>query len=347
MLRTILPVTLCLVCSIAACKKDKHPSKPVVSNFAGSGTFGFADGAANTAQFKYPTGLAVDVQGNVYVADPFSNRIRKITPTGTVSTFAGSGTPGFVNGSAALAQFDWPYGVACDAQSNVYVAELNGNRIRKITPSGDVSTFAGTGTNGSVDGPGTVAQFSAPTGVACDANGNVYVADQGQNRIRKITPSGFVSTLAGSTLGSNDGTGTAAKFWAPTGIACDAQGNVYVADKSNYRIRKITQAGVVTTLAGSSAGFADGNGTAAQFNGPSGVACDAQGNVYVADNENHKIRKITPTGVVTTYAGSVSGFANGDGTAAQFNAPYGIAVDHGNVFVADYLNSRIRKIILQ
>jgi streptogramin lyase len=255
---------------------------------------------------------------------------------------------GYVNGNGASAQFNWPYGVACDAQGNVYVAELSTCVIRKITPGGDVSTFAGTGTQGYTNGPGTVAQFNAPSGVACDAQGNVYVADQGQHLIRKITPSGVVSTLAGSTTGgADDGTGTAAKFYAPYAVACDAQGNVYVSDRLNYRIRKITQAGVVTTLAGSSRGYADGAGSMAKFEDLRSIACDAQGNLFVADDGNHKIRKITPAGVVTTYAGSVNGYANGDGTVAQFNSPYAVAVDHNTVYVADYLNSRIRKIVLQ
>jgi len=242
-----------------------------------------------------------------------------------------------------------PYGVACDAQNNVYVLEMYNHCIRKITPAGMVSTLAGTGTAGYVDGPGISAKFDNPTGLAIDVNGNLYVADQGQNKIRKVTPSGVVSTLAGSTVGYNDGIGTAAQFHGCYGVACDAQSNVYVADRSNHCIRKITQAGEVATLAGLGApGSEDGNRSEATFNGPTGVAVDAAGNVYVADANNYRIRKITPGGVVSTYAGSVNGFADGVGLMAQFNLPFGVACDRqGNVYVADYLNSKVRKITFQ
>ena len=208
-----------------------------------------------------------------------------------------------------------------------------------------VSTLAGSD-YGFADGTGAAAQFSNPSGVAVDASGMVYVADQANNRIRKITPAGVVSTLAGSSYGFANGTGTAAQFADPLSVAVDAAGMVYVADSGNNRIRKITPAGVVSTLAGSGYGFANGTGTAAQFANPFGVAVDATGTVYVADMYNHRIRKITPAGVVSTLAGSgVDGFANGTGTAAQFAFPRGVAVDAaGTVYVADGNNNRIRKI---
>ncbi len=338
-----------LVLTLFSCRKHKDPAELKVSTYAGSGTFGFADGAAASAQFSYPTSMAIDGEGNLIVADPFNNRVRKITPSGQVSTLAGTGTTGFVNGPGNTAKFNWPYGVACDAAGNVYVADMNNNAIRKITPAGDVSTFAGTGVAGYADGPGIGAKFSYPTGVATDASGNVYVADQGQNMVRKITPSGVVMTMAGGTGGYLDGTGTAAKFNGVFALAIDAAGNVYVADRSNHRIRKVTQAGVVTTFAGTGVtGATDGAAAQATFNGSSGVAIDASGNIYVSDTENHKIRKITPNGMVSTYAGSVAGYAEGLAGSAQFNLPYGVACDHnGNVYVADYMNSRVRKITLQ
>ncbi len=256
-----------------------------VSTLAGSSTDGFADGTGTAAQFKYPIRVAVDASGNVYVADFGNNRIRKITAAGVVSTLAGNGTKGFADGSSTTAQFSSPTGVAVDASGNVYVADTQNHRIRKITAAGVVSTLAGNGTSGFANGSSTTAQFFRPEGVAVDASGNVYVADTGNTRIRKITAGGVVSTLASS--------GTDALFSNPSGVAVDASGNVYVAEHSNNRIRKITTGGVVSTLAGSGTeGFADGSGTDALFSNPNEVAMDASGNVYVADTGNNRIRKI-------------------------------------------------------
>jgi sugar lactone lactonase YvrE len=347
MRKIILPVIFCIACSLAACKKHTHQTRPFVSTIAGNGTWGFADGLSTSAQFAGPIHLAVDAHGNIIVADKYNHRIRKITPAGMVSTLAGNGTAGNVNGPGSVAQFFFPAGVACDGQGNVYVADSRNDLIRKITSTGEVSWFAGSGVPGTTDGPAATARFADPSDIAIDANGNLYVADQGFDRIRKITPAGMVSTLAGGTNGSNDGTGSAAQFASPAGVACDAQGNVYVADWLNHRIRKITPNGVVTTLAGSSRGFADGAGTTAMFDVPQGVGCDGQGNVYVGDAGNNKIRKVTPNGVVTTYAGSTSGFFDGEPTAAQFYGPYGVTVYQGNLIVADFGNGRIRKIVLQ
>ncbi|WP_394351410.1 YDG domain-containing protein, partial [Psychroflexus aurantiacus] len=293
-----------------------------------------------------PLGVAVDASGNVYVADNGNHRIRIITPAGVVSTLAGC-TRGFADGTDSSAQFTRPTGVAIDASGTVYVADYGNHRIRKITPAGEVSTLAGS-TRGFADGTGSSAQFNRPTGVAIDASGTVYVADQSNHRIRKITAAGEVSTLAGSGVaGFADGTGSSAQFRDPFGVAVDASGNVYVGDRANLRIRKVTPAGVVSTLAGSGvSGFADGTGSSAQFRTPTGVAVDASGNVYVADANNHRIRKVTPAGVVSTLAGSgVSGFADGTGSSAQFRFPYGVAVDaSGTVYVADASNHRIRLI---
>ena len=178
--------------------------------------------------------------------------------------------------------------MAVDSSDNLYVADIDNHRIRKITPEGVVSTFAGDGTE---------ARFNNPTGVAVDSSAILYVADAGNNRIRKITPKREVTTLAGSTEGHHDATGTEARFNNPTGVAVDSSGNLYVADRDNNRIRKITKEGVVSTLAGSSQGYLDATGTEASFSFPTGVAMDSSGNVYVADIDNNCIRRITPAGV--------------------------------------------------
>jgi len=314
----------------------------LVSTLAGS-TVGFRDGSGRSAQFNFPSGVSLDTEGNVYVADYGNHRIRKITPEGLVSTLAGS-TVGFRDGSGRSAQFDRPSGGVLDAGGNVYVADEFNNLIRKITPEGLVSTFAGS-IWGFRDGSGTSAEFNRPTGVALDAADNVYIANSYNHRIRKITPEGVVSTIVGSTQGFRDGDGTSAQFNYPYGVAVDAEGNVYVADSFNNRIRKITPEGLVSTFAGSTEGFRDGAGTSAQFNRPAGVGVDTAGIVYVADYYNHRIRKITPEGLVSTLAGSTEGFRDGDGRSAQFNGPYGVALDaEGNVYVADGDNHLIRKI---
>ena len=319
-----------------------------VSTLVGGGG-GYADGTGAAAQFSGTRGVAVDGSGNMYVADQSNNRIRKIVvATGVVTTLAGSGTLGNADGTGVAAQFNYPNGVAVDGSGNVYVSDQSNHRIRKIVvATGVVTTLAGS-TSGNADGTGVAAQFNYPMGVAVDGSGNVYVADQNNNRIRKIVvATGVVTTLAGnSAQGNADGTGAAAQFSSPNGVAVDGSGNVYVADLNNNRIRKIVVAtGVVTTLAGSStAGSGDGTGAAAQFNSPRGVAVDGSGNVYVAEQSNTHIRKIVvATGVVSTLAGSTSGYTDGTGAVAQFSNPSGVAVDgSGTVYVADTNNNRIR-----
>ena len=285
--------------------------------FAGiAGSGGAIDGSGGTtnapALFDHPNGVVVDSSGNLYVADSSNDTIRKITAAGVVSTIAGTpGIAGNLDGTGTAASFRSPQGPAIDSAGNIYVAEYANSIIRKITPAGVVTTLAGyAGNDGSLDGTGTAASFGNPRGVAVDSSGNVYVADSGNDLIRKITSAGVVTTLAGTavTAGSADGTGTAATFNYPERVAVDGSGNIYVADTYNHTIRKVTSAGVVTTLAGTAGalGSADGTGAAARFDYPSGLAVDGSGNIYVADQGNDTIRKISSAGVVTTLAGTPS-----------------------------------------
>ena len=267
----------------------------------------------------------------------FAQRAAIATPSQGLLVYQTNGTPGLY----------YYVGNSWVNVLNGIIPDASGNS--GPNPTVRVTTLAGSGIAGAANGMGTAAQFRNPNGVAVDGSGNVYVADQVNNCIRTIVvATGAVSTLAGSISGFADGTGTAAQFNSPTGVAVDGSGNLYVADRSNQRIRKIVLAtGEVSTLAGSgTAGFVNGAATAAQFNSPAGVAIDGSGNLYVADFSNHSIRQIVvATGVVSTLAGTgTAGFVNGAAAIARFNYPNGIAVDGSgtNVYVADTFNHRIR-----
>ncbi|MBM3271182.1 MAG: hypothetical protein FJZ01_26415 [Candidatus Sericytochromatia bacterium] len=371
----------------------------LVTTLAGDGTGGFADGASTSARFSYPVALAVDASGTVFVADRGNNRIRKVTPDGAVSTFAGDGTAGYSDGATSSARFGNPVGVAVDATGTVYVADPNNLRVRKISAGGTVATLAGDGTSGFADGPAAVSRFRLPAGLAVDAAGTVYVADLSNHRVRAINQAGMVSTLCGSgTPGSGDGACAGATFnrprslaltsggalvvgeresrtlrritggavgrfsgahaytdgaastallSLPEGVALDASGSLLVADLLSNTIRNLAADGSVTTLAGNgSNGFADGQGTAARFNWPMRLAVAPSGDVYVADYSNHRVRRISPSGLVSTVAGDgTAGFVNGQGADARLSYPWAMAVaSSGEVYVTDTGNHAIRRV---
>lgn len=271
--------------------KKITPSGQVIV-LAGSGTPGFADGPAASAQFAYPYDVAVDTAGDVFVADQGNDRIREILPSGQVVTIAGNGTSGNVDGPAATAEFSNPAGVAVDAAGNLYVADYRNHSVREIS-AGNVTTIAGNGSPGFADGPVASAQFSYPLGVAIDGSGNLYVADSNNNRIREIS-GGIVTTLAGNGTASYlDGAAASAEFHGPNSVAVDASGHVFVADGSNNVIREIS-GGMVTTMAGSNAGYLDGPARSAMLNGPNGLALDADGDLYIADSGEDEIRLYVP-----------------------------------------------------
>jgi DNA-binding beta-propeller fold protein YncE len=257
----------------------------LVSTFCGNARHGCAGGPEASQRFNNPRGIAVDAVGSLYLADTFNHRIHKISPAGLVSILAGS-SRGYTDGPAGSARFNSPRGIAVDAEGSLYVADTRNHRIRKIALDGFVSTLAGNGWEDCADGPGASARFNHPNAVAVDGAGNVYVADTGNNRVRKITPDGRVSTLAGRS-------GPLTRFYGPYGVTVDAAGNVYVADTGNNCVRRITPGGRVSTLAGSCYGYLDGPAVLARFRWPHGVAVDGAGNIYVADIGDHRIRKIT------------------------------------------------------
>lgn len=314
-----------------------YVSTPVVNTFS---------------QFQTPFGTAVDANGNLYISDINTHIIRRLTPAGVLTIFAGDGLEGYANANSPLqARFNRPAGLAIH-NGNLYVAENGNHCVRQISLStGVVTTYAGFPQPAYADGPALQAQFNGPIGLAADAQGNLYVGDTNNSRIRRISTNASVSTVAGNgQTGFADGIGTAAMFNGITGLAVDANGILYVADALNHRIRRIDGQGAVTTFSGNgTAGLLNNTGTAARFNGPYDVAVDAANNVYVADLGNHAVRRITPQRAVTTIGGNgTSGMVDGTGSASRFSQPTSVVVaPNGTIYVADFGNSRIRRITFE
>lgn len=334
------------ILSIIVCLFLNQLTAQEVSTFAGS-TYGYVNDTGTNAKFSSPEGICADNAGNFYVADMGNHCIRKITPAGVVTTLAGAPTSGYADGLGANARFYLPNAIRIDAANNLYVADSYNNRIRKIDPTGLVTTVAGS-TSGNQDGVGVNAQFNHPSGLCVAADGTIYVSDTMNNRIRKINPSGEVTTLAGSVQGFQEGLASSALFYQPNGMCLDTAGNLYVCDLGNNRIRKISPSGEVSTFAGSVSGYLDANGTAAKFKHPREICVDPQGNFYVAEYTNNKIRKISPSGEVATYAGAsiYEGFMDGPVSVARFYWPSGICMSQSGIFISEHGGSKVRKITL-
>ncbi len=318
----------------------------IVTTIAGSGASSSGDGTGSSASFTSPTGIAIDASsGSIYIEDQYA--VRKMTKNGVVTTWVGGGTLGYVDGTGTIARFSALDGIGVNSSGEVFLSDINNPRIRKATSSAVVSTFIGTGSSGSVDGTGTAASLSGARGICVDSSGNIFFADSAVAKIRKITPTGIVTTFAGG--GSGDGTGIAAGFSYPYGICIDSSDNLYVVDQSTYKIRKITSGAVVTTLAGrGSLGYVDGVGTSAAFHNSTGIAVDKNGNVYVSDYGNARIRKITSAGVVSTLAGNGStGSTDGNGVGATVY-PMGMTYDSIDncLYITDPGVLKIKKITL-
>lgn len=315
---------------------------------------GAANGTGTNALFGDPAAIVTDTGGNFFVADSQNDAIRKVTTNGVVTTFAGQlGVSGTADGTGTGALFNAPSGLAFDGTGNLFVADTGNNTIRKITPAGAVSTFAGiAGSSGFADGVAGSAQFSAPLGIAVATNGTVFVADSGNHCIRRIS-GGMVSTFAGSPQiwGSTDASGTNAQFNGPIGLVFDGRGNLFVSDANNDTIRKITTNGVVTTFAGAAGldGAADGVATAARFRSPAELVFDQTGNLFVADSFNQTIREISTNGLVCTVSGAAGISSTNDGVngTGRFYNPYGLALGaDGSLLVADTYNETLRVVLV-
>jgi uncharacterized protein (TIGR03437 family) len=333
----------------------------VITTIAGNGLFyPSPDGVAGTeTAVRFPWGVASAADGSVLVAERLGQKIRRIDAKGIASTVAGTGQAALANdgGSAALSPIALPYGVAADPSGTIYFSEEPDFKVRRVMSDGTLFTEAGNGiaslaaTNGVL---ATNSSLGIPQGVALDAAGNVYFSDSGQNVVRRVSPAGIISTVAGNGMAGfsgDDGPALAASLNAPTGLAVDGGGNVYIGDRGNSRIRKVTPAGIITTIAGTGRATYAGEGGPARAASlsPDGIGVDAAGNLYVADPENNRILRITPAGTIGTFAGTGQPGSAGDGgpaTAAAMNTPHGVAADaKGNIYIADTGNGRIRVVL--
>ncbi len=336
-----------------------NSSAQIITTIAGNGIAGWSGngGIATAAELDLPSGMTIDVIGNIYFADINFNFIRKINTAGIITVIAGTGTQGFSGdgGQATAAELGLPSSVAIDAAGNLYIADQTNNRIRKVNTAGIITTVAGSNTQGfSGDGgQATAAELHYPQGITCDAAGNLYIADVINERIRLVNTAGIISTYAGNGSGGYSGDGgqaTAAELYDAFGVAIDAAGNLYIADENNNRVRKVNTAGIITTVAGNgTAGFSGdgGQATNAKLSDPWNVAIDAYGNLYISDSGDGYVRKVNSLGIITTIAGNGIGGYSGDGGQAT-NAslsPDGIVIDAlNNVYIADRNNNRIRMI---
>ena len=332
----------------------------IITTFAGTGASGYSGdgGPATAAQLYEPQRIARDAAGNVYISDLVTNRVRKVTPSGIITTVAGNGTSGFGgDGGPAISAFlNQPRGLAVDAAGNLYIADYWNNRIRKVDPSGIITTIAGTGTMGNTGdgGPATAAEIGELTGIAVDAAGNIYIPCITPSVIRKVSASGIISTIAGNgTFGfsGDGGPATAAQVYSPEDVSFDNLGNVYISDAQNHRLRKINAAGIISTIAGNGINAYTGDGgpaTAASTGAPEGPAIiDSRGNLYFCDATHHVMRKISPDGTISTFAGTgVSGYTGNGGPAlaAEMTIPKGLLLDPSNIlYVCDEGDNTVRK----
>ncbi|MFD5714573.1 RICIN domain-containing protein [Streptomyces pharetrae] len=333
---------------------------PDITTVAGTGDAGAQgdDGPAVAARLDRPYGLAMDSTGTLYFSDHNNHQVRKVTTDGRIRTVAGTGTAGFGGdqGPALSAQLDGPREVAVDRAGNLYIADSENHRIRKVTADGQIGTVAGTGTAGfsGDDGPSVAAELNCPYGIAVDSTGNLYIADTDNHRIRQITPDGKIRTVAGTGtpgFSGDGGAATAAQLNTPYGVAVDGAGNLYITDAENHRVRRVAGDGTISTVAGTGTDGFSGDGgpaTSAQLDFPLGVVAVTTGALYVSDHNNHRVRRVAGDGTISTVAGTGTDGFSGDGgpaTSAQLNYPFGLAVDCvGALYIADYVNNRIRKV---